>query len=133
MTELLVCGKLNSCPTYPYDDLTPELLDIIQPVRQVSALATHESRLRIAYVTLSIGNIAYWRELVTPLKAMGRKDLADVIEDKIRQYDRHALSATRPAGKEWRKPVKEFDQLFFKGTLAKIFRILKYGTQTPSP
>jgi hypothetical protein len=103
MTELYVVGKLSECPTYPHDELTAEMLEVLVPdVRrqadeilnrmspdhegQAGAAAKGQIR-KLIYISLNIANNHYWRELLDPLRHLGRHDLADVITRKLTQYD----------------------------------------------
>lgn len=84
MTELIAVGALARCPTFPGAEVTPESLDTVE--------LRHEYELH------------WYRDLVEPLRARGRGDLARVLEAKVVAFEREAAPPLppRPAPR-WRR------------------------------
>jgi hypothetical protein len=112
MMELLACGKLDACRTFPLDDVSAELL-------QRSLHASLLERGATAITSLYSGNACYWRELIEPLREIGRHDLVDVIQGKLKKYERYRA---RSEGRGWRAALKRFDHVWFHGTVRKLYR-----------
>jgi len=66
MLELLICGKLEDCPTFPERTIDPKLLSQVR-VRSLSAKA-------------------YMKQCIGPLRAMGRNDLANIVEAILAEF-----------------------------------------------
>jgi hypothetical protein len=63
MLELVAAGRLADCPTFTADDVDPRMTNALRPTTASSA--------------------GYYRELVAPLRARGRDDLADAVAHKL--------------------------------------------------
>ncbi len=102
MTGLLIHGCLGDCPTYPYEDLSPEILD--QLIGDASRIRRNPdvSYCHDAYLLISHTNEFFWREMVEPLRRIGRDDLARVIEMKLAEYAR-SLKRRRIWGRAYRR------------------------------
>ena len=119
MTELLVCGKLKQCPTYPLDDISPALLETIRPHLVVDASVSQREALSQVYPAMNAANVYYWRELIEPLEQMGRDDLAQVVRRKVAEYEEHR---TRVG---WRDRLRRWDTLLLGGTLRAVYRSVR--------
>lgn len=94
MMGLLVLGKLEQAPTFPVQRVTPEMLGSSEVDAHV---------------------LGFYRELLDPLEAIGRGDLAAVIRGKVAAYERgqrgswperlrrYGRSALRKAGRASRR------------------------------
>jgi hypothetical protein len=63
MLELLAAGRLGDCPTFDTSDVTLEMTNALRPT--------------------TASSIGYYRELLAPLRARGRPDLAEALEHKL--------------------------------------------------
>jgi hypothetical protein len=70
MLELVAVGGLASCPTFDARDVRPEMTNALRPT-----------------TTSSLG---YFRELLAPLRARGRGDLALAVAHKIAVHEAFA-------------------------------------------
>lgn len=68
MLELLVSGRLALCPTFAFDDVTPEMAE--------KALRNNTP-----------SSLPFLRELVKPLRDIGRIDLSTVVSKKIKAIE----------------------------------------------
>jgi len=121
MTELLVFDKLCKCPTYPLDDISVDLVRTIMATPPKTWPTQREDRLKVAYLMLNVANVYYWRELVSPLRNIGRHDLVAVIEAKLAEYEE---SRARLEDLNWRDAAKGLDRKYLGGTLLKIKRLI---------
>jgi hypothetical protein len=88
-------GKLAQAPSFPAQDVSPELLNTIE-------------------VTTDHQN-AWYLEMVDPLAVRGRSDLVDVIKRKSNEFrKRQAWEQER----DWKGQVKKFDRRRLGGALA---------------
>jgi hypothetical protein len=76
--ELVALGRLKDCPTFPAQDVTVETTNALWPTRDSS--------------------IGYFREMLEPLRAQGRADLADALERRIAA---HAAYTRRMRSPRW--------------------------------
>ena len=113
MTALLVCGKLRECRTFPFDDISPELLRTLNS-------APPKDDLPLTF--LHHGTAAFWREFVAPLRGLGRLDLVEVIEATLAQTDK---TCARFEERDWRGVVKRIDRRCFRSAIVKLYRLLK--------
>ena len=122
MTALLVAGKLKDCLTYPVDDLAPEHLEVLDASPLGSIPADRKQLLRLIYRRLTAGNAYFWRGMLESLQEIGRQDLANVIERKLKEFRIHQdrLSAKGLPG-----VVKRFDWKCLNGSLASLCRRIK--------
>lgn len=125
MTELLVLGKLAYAPTYPYDDLTPEMIGTLQArPENMQMTEGRVNTLQRAYRMLNPGNVEFWRELVEPLRNMGRDDLVITLTEKLTVYDTwRAEHAVKLARLELRTLAANFDRDRCGGTLKRLRRL----------
>jgi len=70
MLALLASGRLHQAPTFPHDDLTPAMLDVLDARSPEIA--------------------EFYKELVDPLVRLGRRDLADPLAEKAEGVARPA-------------------------------------------
>lgn len=115
MTELLVYGKLKECITFPMDDISSDLIQMLEPLgsrRSISPM-----------LVITFGTAYYWRHLVEPLRELGRNDLVEVIEAKLADYDKFCKRMSRQI--RWKSVSREFDRRFLAGSLAKVYRFLR--------
>jgi hypothetical protein len=67
MLELLAVGRLAACPTFDFDDVTPEMTNALR--------------------VNTPSSIGFYRELLEPLRARGRDDLARALTHKLRVHE----------------------------------------------
>ena len=126
MTALLILGVLDQAPTYPYDDVKPELINSIYAVPPpIKADFAPEDLIDIATRTLGPSNVFYWEEMIEPLRAMGRQDLAEPAEQLVKRYRRF----TKPLG-PWqrsrlRSAIGRLDSRLLGGRVRQVYRSLK--------
>lgn len=118
MIELLVHNKLGECPTFPLDDITPDIIHSIKvhytPRRRPVNFG------KIDFPTVITQNIVnYWQEVIDPLIQIDRFDLAEAIEDKIEEFERHQ------ARMKWKDKAKRLDHKYAGGILTKLNRFRK--------
>jgi hypothetical protein len=101
MVALVICGKLQQCNAFADDDVSAELLSTLNTPPENGALP-------LRY----LGHASLWRELLEPVRAIGRGDLAAVIERKL--AEREAAAAGRPK-LHW---IRYADRLF-KGLITR--------------
>jgi hypothetical protein len=77
MLELLAAGRLAACPTFEFDDVTPEM---------TNALRVHTP-----------SSIGYYRELLEPLRTRGRDDLVSALSHKLRVHEKFQRWRAAPA------------------------------------
>ena len=94
--ELAAAGALSKCSTFDYAQLTAEELD------QITPSTAHKAQ--------------WYRELVQPLAAQGREDLARAISRMLRRY-----AVTRTVHGCWNM-LRTVDQQMLGGTLARAKR-----------
>jgi hypothetical protein len=126
MTALLIHGVLDQAPTYPYDDVKPELINSIYAVTPpIKEGLAREDLVDMATRTLGPSNVFYWEEMIEPLRAMGRQDLAEPVEQLVKRYRR----STKPLG-PWqrsslRSAIGKLDSRLLGGRVRQIYRSLK--------
>lgn len=121
MTELLVYDKLNKCSTYPLNDITPDLLETIMAAPPKDFLSHSRKKiLQKAYLMLGVANVYYWRELVNPLRKINRHDLAEVVETKLKKYEKYKA---RVEGKDLKGLIKRFDRKYLGSILSRLNQI----------
>ena len=98
MTALVAAGKLNQTIAFPVQDVSAELLETVH----LRDLATAE----------------YYRQLVDPLRAQGRGDLADIILRKTAALEKHLRWKEEM---DWKGAVKKLDRKFLGGNLFKTY------------
>ncbi len=103
MTALVMHGKLQDSPTYPHDDVTPEMLEAIISVPPPVKPDNREELINIYTHRIGWANVYYWHEMAGPLRQMGRADLADVVDRKLKEH--HAY-LNRIHGRHFRGRVK---------------------------
>ena len=121
MTELLVLGKLAECPTFLPDDVTPELLQTLEPVPALQSgkpdLPHRSPPLLLAFV-----NVSYWQQLVDQLNGIGRRDLVEVIQAKLAQHDKFRAKMQE---RDLRGLVRRLDRRFLGSGVSKLHRLLR--------
>lgn len=111
MTELLVCGKLKQCDTFPLNDITPDHLQTLN--------ATLDGK---GQAMLYPGNIIYWQDLLVPLRQIGRHELVEVIERKLAEYDRNRAHLEE---RDWKGIVKRLDRRYLNSLILKRYQAIK--------
>jgi hypothetical protein len=99
MTELLALGQLARCKAFPTGDVSREMLDSIR-------------------ITNGLQDGIY-QELIEPLTARGRADLAQVIQAKSAQYHRQLAWEEE---RDWKGSVKRFDRRSLRGSIYTSYR-----------
>ncbi len=100
MMELLLYGALNRCPTFPGQEVTPEMIHNMKLLHDPTLLT----------------------ELIEPLKGIHRDELAEAIEQKLVQYQNaQKLSSSNSLGER----IKEWDHRYTRGLLAKSYGFIK--------
>jgi hypothetical protein len=124
MTELLVQGKLDQCPTFPFDDLTPGDLSALRvTLPRAAATSSEEVFLQDMPAILTNHSVEMWREMIEPLKRIGRDDLAKAVQDKVRSYDGYHGSFIRRLIRFSRSTVAGIDRRFLGGSLKRLLRL----------
>lgn len=67
MLELVAAGRLAACPTFEANDVHPEMTNALRPT--------------------SASSFGYYRELLAPLRARGRADLAAAVAHKLAVHE----------------------------------------------
>ena len=125
MTALLVLGKLRECSTFQFNDVSPEMLNSLEP--SISSFSPATTPDQFLPVYLDGINADHWRQLVEPLKKIGRRDLAAVLETKLVEFDK---DQARLAGRNWKGAMKRIDQKYFGGYVRKINQLIKQRSAT---
>jgi hypothetical protein len=102
MTELLVLGKLGDATSFPVRDVTPELL---------SSVEIDSEDLDVLYAPLA-----------APLRALGRSDLADIIDVKSRRFHEQLDFIHE---RDFKGLVKRFDRRVLGGRLLALRNVFK--------
>jgi hypothetical protein len=95
---LLVLGRLDDVPTFPPGEISPEQIE------RTTARRDFET---------------YWSELVEPLRAIGRDDLARAVESRTRLH-RREMAWFGEAG--WRGALRRLDRRYLGGRLLALRR-----------
>ena len=90
MLELLVFDKLKECRTYPVDDIELSMLERIEAAPGPKHDYARSDTSNASIYCLGFNDVYFWRELVDPLRKIGRDDLASVIQSKLRRFDRYS-------------------------------------------
>ena len=98
MLELLIWDRLDQATAFPAQDVTPDMVEKINFTDTYPAL--------------------FYQELVAPLSAKGRTDLANVIQRKCLAFEKHLAWEEE---KDWKGAVKRFDRRWLGGTLYKTY------------
>jgi hypothetical protein len=121
MAELLLQGKLDRCPTFPLDDLTPRDLSVLRVTLPRSATSSSEEvLLQDMPAILTSHSVEMWREMIEPLTRIGRDDLAKVVQNKVRSYDRYDGSFIRRLIRFLRSRVADIDRRFLGGSVKRL-------------
>lgn len=129
MTELLIHGRLAEARTFPFDDLRPEQLEALLPQRPRGRWTTHTEFLRDMPPLLSEHASEMWDEMAEPLRRLGRDDLAEIVERKVRQYRRSVAARTRATGRL--RALAEFDRRWLRGGLRWMYRRVRRRASGP--
>ena len=109
MAELLVAGALGEAASFPVGALTAPAIESL----------------------LLIGDIVFfWISLAEPLRTLGRHDLANAIERKVRQA-RETERWLADAG--WKGRLRRFDRRFLGERLLRLRRFLTGARTATSP
>ncbi|WP_138429439.1 hypothetical protein [Fodinibius saliphilus] len=97
MLEFLVLGKLNKMDSFPYDNVTAEM--VLKGVKITSD-----------------DMIAPYTDLIPPLREIGRKDLANLLESKLNKYNsiknKASGSNTFLKNKNFKRSYNKFKSIF---------------------
>jgi hypothetical protein len=104
MTELLVFDKLKQCPTFPYDDVST---DMLLPLRASLRIGDD-----LTTPILYRASVYPWIALIDPLRRIGRHDLAEIIEAKVKEYEKYQIWFNR------KDTLKRFDDKYLGGILS---------------
>jgi hypothetical protein len=99
MLELLIAGALDKSGAFPDNDVSAELV--------------------LSAVCIDDTVDAYYQELLAPLLAMRRFDLAQIIQEKLNQF------AERKKRAHSRIKVKQLDKKYLHGNLSRLYRTFK--------
>jgi hypothetical protein len=102
MLELLVVDKLASTEVFPTRDVSAEMVAGIE--------------IRNAMID------SFFRELIGPLQAKGRADLAKVIEEKSAQFHRYQAWVEE---RDWKGAIKRWDRKYLGSSLFKAYKALR--------
>jgi hypothetical protein len=100
---LLVLGKLDQAPGFSEKDISPDT---------------------IRAMAWTPGLDKFWEELVGPLFAIGRDDLARVVQDRVRETRQFRKWRDE---KDWKGTIKRFDRRFLGGVVAAAARAVRAG------
>jgi hypothetical protein len=100
MLELLAFSALEKTSAFPSRDVSPELV------------ARHV-KIRNPFV------LSFYVGLLEPLVKVGRPDLAQVVEEKINEYQR------KEKREQWKEKFHDVDQRYFDSSLFKLMRRMK--------
>ena len=103
MTELLAVGKLDQTDAFPTHVVTPELLE----------------SLTIKHTAID----AIFCELISPLEAQGRHELAEVIRRKSADFHKRLRWEEE---RDWKGAIKKLDRKFLRGNLYKGYAALRH-------
>ena len=117
MTALLIHGRLDQCPTYSLDDLSPKDLEILDPHILAPAGASRKQTLKCAYKAISDANRYFWYEMAVALREMGRDDLAAVVDRKLVEHERDAAWQRE---EDLRGLLKKLDRRFLGSRLMRL-------------
>lgn len=117
MIELLVCGSLTRCTTFP-PDVTPEMLEALEV--SLSWEGDRKEFLKRALQCITDVNAKCWYELLQPLREMGRQDLVAVLERKLEDQQKWT-----PPRQRWKERIQDFDRSYLGGSLLKGANLLK--------
>ncbi len=110
MTALLTAGKLQDCPSYPFDDISPGQL------RSLNVRFHHvQKSAPFALITPKVAH--FWRDLLPGLQQIGRGDLVEVIEAKLAEQEEYAAQIRK------RNRAHELDRKYLGGFLSKMNRL----------
>jgi hypothetical protein len=104
MLEFLAAGGLSRALAFPAQDVSRELLE--------EALSVDCLRYCVAEYT----------ELIEPLIAQGRTDLAEVIQERFRQLDKYLAWEQE---QDWKGVVKRFDRKVLGSTLYRSYKVTR--------
>lgn len=102
MLELLALGKLDEAPTFPYQNVLPEML--------------HDVAITESYQD------AWYEELIHPLAAQHRLDLVEVIQEKLQEFQRRLAWEEE---RDWKGAVKKFDRKWLSSSLYRTYRAIR--------
>lgn len=102
MLELLIVDKLASTEAFPTRDVSAEMVEGIE----------------IRNVVID----SLFRELIGPLTAKGRVDLAKVIEKKSAQFHRYQAWVEE---RDWKGVVKRWDRKYLRSSLFRTYKALR--------
>jgi hypothetical protein len=101
MLEFLAVGGLNRASAFLATDVSRELLEEVLTIEKLKECVTEYS------------------ELIDPLVARGRPDLAKVIQDRFGQLDKYlAWQGER----DWKGAVKRFDRRYLNSSLFRLYK-----------
>lgn len=131
MTALLALGKLAECPTFAHDDLTPAQLSTLRVrppnIRHGSAQRFLEDMPPI----LNDHTVEMWRELIEPLRRIGREDLAAAVNGRVCRYDLYRFFQPRKilwlAFRKSRILASRIDDALLGGSLKRLLRAARGG------
>jgi len=101
MLDLLAVGRLGDTQAFPVHDVSPDLLDAVLTPEDLKDLPGE-------YI-----------ELIEPLKAQGRPDLAQVIESKLAMLDKLVAWENE---QDWKGAIKRFDRRILDGKLLAVYK-----------
>jgi hypothetical protein len=109
MLEFLVAGRLGHASTFLAADVSRELLEEVLDIETLSHVVSDYS------------------ELIDPLVAGGRTDLAKVIHARFVQLDKYLAWRDE---RDWKGAVKQIDRRFLGSTLFRLYKVLRQRRQT---
>lgn len=118
MIELLLHGKLSQCRSFPLDDITPDIIRSIKVHYTPQRIPVDGGKISFPAV-ITHSSIDNWQEVIDPLAKIGRFDLAEAVEDKVKEYERYQ------AKMKWKNKVKRLDHRYLGGILTKLNRFRK--------
>jgi hypothetical protein len=105
MLGLIAHGAFAAATTFPVRDVTPEMVE--------------------ATPMVSARNLVFYRSVIGPLEARGRRDLADAVRRHIRAWER-ARAWHDDTG--WKGRLRRLDRQWLGGTLQHVSRLVRGGS-----
>jgi len=118
MAQLLLRDKLKDCRAFPFDDISPELLNGLR-VGPVDFSAPKKEMFNVAIHRITYATVEYWEELVDEFTKIGRHDLAEVIQSKLAEREQ---LLKREYKESFRQKMARLDNRVLGGQLRRVFR-----------
>ena len=119
MIGLLVFDRLVSSGPFETDDVTLDLLQAVGSFAVSGPSKDSKARLVDPLYAISTNDVDAWRELVDPLRRIGRTKLSEAIKTKLSDYDQNTHRMTERGG---RGLLSRFDRKWLGGAARHVLR-----------